>query len=118
MKLVKSDTWWRLRGQLGPNNEMCKIDTLVTGNPRVFFLPETEEEKTFFNLDIMMYLTLSAYGPSTSNPDDPWGWRFFPELATEEVMKKFEQKISDYMIEAYKNMHAAKQDGAKPPILN
>ena len=50
MKYIKSSDWVRLRGQIGANNEICKIDTLVSDKERVFFVPETADELAFFDI--------------------------------------------------------------------
>lgn len=48
MKLVKTTNWIRLRGQVGPKNEICKIDTPVTDKERVFFCAGNRRRKKTF----------------------------------------------------------------------
>ena len=116
MKLVKTTNWIRLRGQLGPKNEICKIDTPVTDKERVFFVPETEDEKTFFSVDMALGLTNIPHGPTSHNPDDPWGWRFYASR-TEEDMKVFADSIKQTMEDVY-NQGLAQMKDKKPTILN
>lgn len=116
MKLVKSSTWIRLRGQEGPNKEVCKIDTPVSDKERVFFVPETEDEKTFFAIDMALNLSGVPYGPSSHNPDDPWGWRFYSSR-TEEDMEQFALSIKETMDDVY-NWGLAQMKDKKPTILN
>ena len=76
MKFVKSDEWIRLRGQIPLNSKSgCKIDTAISGEERVFFVPETEAEKSFFEMDKIYILTGMPYGPASHDPDGDWGWR-------------------------------------------
>lgn len=72
MKLIKTSNWVRLRGQIGSNNEVCKLDSLVTDKERVFFVPETDDEKTFFSMDMALNITNIPQGPTAHNPDGPW----------------------------------------------
>lgn len=116
MKLIKSSNWIRLRGQEGPNKEICKIDTLVENKERVFFIPETEDEKTFFTIDMALGLSNAPFGPSSHNPDEPWGWRFYANR-TEEDMKKFAESIKEMMDSVY-NQGLAQLKDKKPTILN
>ena len=102
MKLVKSSTWYRLRGQLGPNNEVAKIDTLVTERSRVFFVPETEEEKTFFGIDMALNLTQVPHGPCSDDANGEWGWRWY-DSKTEEDCQKFAESIKNTMANVYEN---------------
>lgn len=116
MKLVKSSNWIRLRGQLGPKNETCKIDTPVTDKERLFFVPETEDEKTFLTIDTVLGLTNVPLGPTSHNPDDPWGWRFYANR-TEDDMKIFAESIKEIMNSIY-NQGLAQTKDKKPSILN
>ncbi len=118
MKFIKTDKWIRLRGQIGPNNERCKIDTLVVDKERIFFIPETEEEIDFFNIDTALSFTGIPYGPSSHNPDEPWGYRFYPDR-TEMDMEKFANSINASMKNMYENGVASitEEDGKKT-ILN
>ena len=96
MKLVKTSNWIRLRGQLAANNEICKIDTAVFDKERVFFVPETDDERTFFSIDSALAITSIPCGPTTHNPDESWGWRFFADK-TEDDMKNFTYSIKQYI---------------------
>lgn len=115
MKYIKTAEWIRLRGQIGPKKEICKIDTPVTGKERVFFIPETEDEKTFFTIDMALNLTGIPYGPTSHNPDEPWGWRFYADK-TEEDMKRFADSVNTTMSTVYDQGLA--RSTKKPPILN
>lgn len=112
MKYVKTSNWVRLRGQVGPNNEICKIDSLVTEKERVFFVPETDDEKTFFSVDMALGITGIPYGPTTHNPDE-WGWRFFADKS-EDDMKVFADGVKQAVENVY-NQGLAQQ---KDKILN
>lgn len=118
MKIVKSKNWIRLRGQVISANEVCKIDTLISDKERVFFVPETDEEKDFLYLDTMFLITLLPYGPVSHNPDDEWGWRFYPEKNEEDV-KIFVDGIKKIMASVYntgvENIYGKK---AKERVLN
>ncbi len=114
MKLVKSSKWIRLCGQVGPNKEICKIDTPVFDKERVFYVPETEEEKAFLSIDMALKLTNIPYGPSSHNPDEPWGWRFYSGR-TEADMKKFADGIIETMGTVYN--HGVSALSGKP-VLN
>jgi len=116
MKLVKTFNWIRLRGQIGPKNEICKIDTPVSDRERAFFIPETDEEKTFLSIDMALGLTNLPYGPSSHNPDDPWGWRFYANR-TEDDMKIFADSIKQTMENVYNDGLAQIKD-KKPTTLN
>lgn len=115
MKYVKTSNWIRLRGQEGPNKEICKIDTAVTEKERVFFVPETEEEKAFFNMDTLLGFTKVPYGPTSHNPDEPWGWRFFANR-TEEDMQKFAEGVNATMKNIYE--YGLLESTGKKPVLN
>lgn len=115
MKLIRSKNWIRLRGQVGPNKEIAKIDTPVSDKERVFFIPETEEEKTYFSIDMALNLTNIPQGPSSHNPDEPWGWRLYPSR-TEEDMKRFAESIHEVMNTVY-NQGIASLTGKKT-LLN
>jgi hypothetical protein len=116
MKLIKSSKWIRLKGQMGPNNETCKIDTPVTDKERVFFIPETEDEKTFFTIDMALGLNAIPFGPTSHNPNEPWGWRFYANR-NEDDMTKFAESIKDTMENVY--IHGLAQiKNRKPEILN
>lgn len=116
MKLVKSSKWVRLRGQIGPNNEVCKLDTPVSDKERAFFVPESEREKTFFQLDSMLNLTGIPQGPTSHNPDDPWGWRFYASR-TEEDMANFVKGLEKTMGDIYDKGVAGAKTG-KTTLLN
>lgn len=119
MKFVKTEKWWRLRGQMGPNNERCKIDTLVEGKERVFFVPETEDEKNFFDMDLMLGYSGIPYGPSGTDPSyETWGWRFYPDR-TEEDMKKFAESVASSMKHMVEDgVAAATGKDTKKNVLN
>lgn len=116
MKLAKSSMWIRLEGQRGPNNEVCKVDTKVSGKARVFFIPETEDEKTFLTIDLALGLTKAPIGPSSHNPEEPWGWRFYASR-TEKDMLDFVENIKQTMEDIYTQGLAQIKD-KKPSILN
>jgi hypothetical protein len=116
MKFVKTTNWVRLRGQEGPNNEICKLDTPVTDKERVFFIPETEDEMTFFSIDMALSLTGIPYGPSSHNPDDPWGWRLYASR-TEDDMKAFAEGVKKMLDNVYNQGLAFLKD-KKPTVLN
>ncbi len=46
MKLLKTSNWIRLRGQFEADT-ICKIDSPVSDKERVFFVPETDDEKIY-----------------------------------------------------------------------
>lgn len=119
MKFIKTDKWIRLRGQIGPNSERCKIDTPVTDKDRVFFVPETEEELEFFAIDTTLGFTGIPHGPCSHNPDqENWGWRFYPDR-TEEDMKKFADSITASMKSMYENgVASTTEEDGKKTILN
>lgn len=117
MKFVKTDKWVRLRGQVGPNNERCKLDTAVENKDRVFFVPETEAEKEFFDIDTTLGITNIPHGPTSHSPDE-WGWRFYPDR-TEDDMKKFADSIASYMKTIYEQgVASTTEDPSKKTILN
>lgn len=98
MKFLKTSEWIRIRGQMGPNNEICKIDTAVSDKERVFYIPETDDEKSFFNLDMLIGFTGIPYGPTSHSPDE-WGWRLFAHR-TEQDMVEFSERINELMKQA------------------
>lgn len=116
MKLIKTSAWIRLKGQDGPKNEICKIDTPVSDKERAFFVPETDEEKTFLSIDMALNFTGIPYGPTSHNPDDPWGWRFLGSR-TEEDMRVFAESVKETMANVY-NEGLAQIKDKKPSILN
>jgi len=116
MKLIRSSNWIRLKGQEGPNKEICKIDSRVENKERVFFIPETEDEKTFFAIDMALNLSGALYGPSSHNADDPWGWRFYANR-TEADMESFAKSIKETMDNVY-NWGLAQLRNKKPTVLN
>lgn len=117
MKYLKTKTWIRLKGQVGPGKEICKIDTPVSDRDRVFFIPETEDEKTFFSIDIALGVSAVPFGPSSHNPDEPWGWRFY-EDRTEADMQKFADSIKNTMENVYEHGATILKNGNKPQVLN
>jgi hypothetical protein len=85
----------RLRGQIAlDTKEACKIDTLVSGKERIFFIPETNDEKDFFSMDELLGLTGLPVGPASHNPDLDWGWRMEPDT-TEQHMQEFIEYINE-----------------------
>jgi len=101
MKLVKSSEWWRRAGQVsGKNGEKAKIDTLVSNKERIFFIPENEDEKNFFDLDKILNLTGVPISPISKDPDGEWGWRFFANR-TEQDLAQFADGIKQMMKGVY-----------------
>lgn len=115
MKLVKTTNWIRLRGQVGPKNEICKIDTPVTDKERVFFCAGNRRRKKLLSIDMALQLTGIPYGPSSHNPDDPCGWRFYANR-TEADMMEFATTIKQMMENVYNEGLAHQRN--KKPILN
>ena len=116
MKFVKTSKWIRLRGQMGPNREICKIDTPVENKSRIFFVPETEDELSFFSVDLALNITNIPLGPASLDAEiGDWGWRFY-DGRTPEDMKIFADSIVITMNNIYEHGISMFKGGKKPTL--
>lgn len=121
MKLITTNKWWRLKGQTTLiTQEICKVDTLITDQERVFFIPETNDEKEFFSIDQLLNITGLAISPISEDMKGVWGWRLTAETnkADMETFCKGVKRSMDNMRETLNQMYPLIPIEKKVSMLN